>query len=166
MAVRAYVVDGWLHLAGIGTAHPSAGSGVVDIDLIAANATGADAANRAVRITGNANVGVAPVEKVGLIQWLPFDVVENLRSDTVSISVWARVPGGSGFNSLRIALVEWTADVDPDAGRAHTQLGSTHGLYGDKQIAIENLERALELDPDNEGLRLRLVGVRAFRRED
>ncbi len=106
-----YVVDGWALLMGYLATHPAGGSGVVDIDLIAANATGGDADSRAVRITGNSSVGVSPVEKVGLIQWLPFDVVESLRSGTVSLSVWCRIPS-SGFQGLRLAIVEWSGTAD------------------------------------------------------
>lgn len=106
-----YVVDGWALLMGKATSHPASGSGVVNIDLIAANATGGRADSRAVRITGNSNVGVSPVEKIGLIQWLPFDVVESLRSGSVSLSVWARIPS-SGFQELRLAIVEWSGAAD------------------------------------------------------
>ena len=138
-----YVVDGWALLMGKATAHPASGSGVVDIDLIAANATGGDADSRAVRITGNANVGVSPVEKVGLIQWLPFDVVESLRDGTVSLSVWCRIPS-SGFQGLRLALVEWSGatdvltSVDPindwgDPGVAPTVLSSRSISLADAQ---------------------------------
>ncbi len=139
-----YVVDGWALLMGDLATHPAGGSGVVDIDLIAANATGGDADSRAVRITGNSSVGVSPIEKIGLIQWLPFDVVESLRSGTVSLSVWCRIPA-SGFQNLRLAIVEWsgTADllspgVDPiqDWGAFDT-LPTVGGSYsisvGDKQ---------------------------------
>lgn len=106
-----YVVDGWALLMGKGTSHPASGSGVVDIDLIAANATGGAADSRAVRITGNSHVGVSPVEKVGLIQWLPLDVMEKLRDGTVSLGVWCRIPA-SGFQGLRLALVEWSGTAD------------------------------------------------------
>ncbi len=106
-----YVVDGWALLMGDLTTHPASGSGVVDIDLIAANATGGDADSRAVRITGNNHVTPAPLEKVGLIQWLPFDVVESLRDGVVSLSVWCRIPA-SGFQGLRLALVEWSGTAD------------------------------------------------------
>ncbi len=107
----AYVADGWALLMGDLTAHPLTTEGVVDIDLIAANATGGAADSRAIRLTGNSHVTSAPLEKIGLIQWLPFDVTESLRSGTVSLSVWCRIPA-SGFQQLRLAIVEWTGAAD------------------------------------------------------
>ncbi len=108
----AYVVDGWQLLMGKLTGHPAGGSGVVDIDLIESNASQGSSANRAVRITGNGNLGGAPTEKVGLIQWLPEDVTQKLRDSTVSLSVWARIAAGPVIQSLRLALVEWRGTAD------------------------------------------------------
>jgi len=108
----AYVADGWALLMGEGTAHPAGGSGVVDVDLIASGASLGKADAKCIRLTGNANVGIAPVEKVGLIQWLPNDVVDQLEGTVVSLSVWARRPSGTDFDQIRIGIVCWSGTAD------------------------------------------------------
>jgi len=109
----AYVADGWALLMGVGTTHPAPGSGVVNMSLINSDARFDLADPRAIRLTGNASVGVAPTEKIGLIQWLPSDATLHLRGSFVSMSVWGRSLPGSNFENLRISLVQWlgTADV-------------------------------------------------------
>lgn len=108
----AYVADGWALLMGIGAAHPAAGSGVVDVDLVLSGATVGKADTRAIRLTANANIGVAPVEKVGLIQWMPNDVVGVLAGTSVSLSAWANRPAGTTIDNVRIGLVAWSGAVD------------------------------------------------------
>ena len=108
----AYVADGWVLLQGNLAAHPAPGAGVVAVDLILSGASAAKADTRAIRLTGNANLGVAPVEKVGLIQWLPNDAIDNIEGSKVSLSVWAKRPVGTSIDNIRIGLVAWSGAVD------------------------------------------------------
>lgn len=107
-----YVVDQWVLLMGDLTGRPGAGSGVVDVSIVDALGSDGIPASTAVRLTGNSNVGVAPTEKVGLIQWLPNDAIRHLKSGTVSLSGYVRKPPGSNFENFRMAIVEWTGTAD------------------------------------------------------
>lgn len=107
-----YVVDQWVLLMGSGVTRPSAGSGVVDVSIADALGSAGIPASRAVRLTGNANVGVAPVEKVGLIQWLPNDAIRHLASGVVSLSGYVKKGALSNFENFRMAIVEWTGTAD------------------------------------------------------
>lgn len=110
----AYTLDQWVLLMGKGTAHPAPGAGVVDVKSIASGAQDGEAAPFCCRLEGNGNVGVAPVEKVGVIQWLPNDAVGNLEGGEVSLSYWARASGtpASGIQKSNIALVVWDGVAD------------------------------------------------------
>ncbi len=108
----AYVADGWVLLMGSGTSHPAAGSGVVDVNIIASGASAGSAAPTSIQLVGNSNVGVAPVEKVGLIQWLPSDACSHLADARVSLSVWARHIPTSSFDQARIGVVCWSGTAD------------------------------------------------------
>lgn len=108
----AYVADQWALLTGKLATRPGAGSGVVDIDLVDAVGTQGTPCSTSIRITGNGNLGSSPVEKVGLIQWLPNDACRHLNSGEISVSAYVKKPGGSGFDSFRIAVVQWSGTAD------------------------------------------------------
>lgn len=108
----AYTLDQWVLLMGSGTSHPAAGSGVVDVSTVDATTTTGASASTSARLTGNSNVGVAPVEKAGLIQWLPNDACRHLADSIVSVSVDIRRAGPGNFENFRLAVVEWTGTAD------------------------------------------------------
>ena len=97
-----------------------------------------------------------------------FDEASNLQEVTIdqlapALYGVAKRFFDTGNPDVGLAIVEWTAEADGNKSRAHTQMGSAHGLFGDKVTAVEHLERALELAPDDEKLRHRLAGVKAYR---
>ncbi len=108
----AYVMDQWVLLMGIGTGRPSAGNGVVDVASVDAVGSAGVPAASSVRLTGNANVGVAPVEKIGLIQWFPNDAIRHMVDGTVSLSAFVKKGAGDNFEDFRLAIVEWTGTAD------------------------------------------------------
>ncbi len=103
----AYCADQWISLQGEAGNRPAGGSGVVDMT----RASGADEAGSAIQITGNASVG-SPNERIGIWQPLEADVSHWLRGKDVSLSFWAKKSGGSAFDNLQCAIIEWTGTAD------------------------------------------------------
>ena len=98
-----------------------------------------------------------------------FELARNLREvpiERVAPALYgaARRLIDLGNFEAGLALVEWTMDVDPDGFRGHMEMGNAHSRYGDKNVAIAHYEEAQALKPDDENTKLRLDGVRAYRR--
>ena len=70
----------------------------------------------------------------------------------------------TGKTGAGLALVEWMADTDTNAGRAAEQLARAHAQFGDRDRAITYFEQALTERPGDLGLQQRLAAVRAYRR--
>jgi hypothetical protein len=109
----AYGPDQWILLMGDGGSRPAAGSGVVDLtkELIT------DSVSRyALKVAGNASVSPT-AERVALFQ--PLEAADSvvLRGKSVSLSFWAKRTGGSAFNELQCAIVEWTGSLDTLSSR-------------------------------------------------
>jgi hypothetical protein len=63
-----------------------------------------------------------------------------------------------------LAMIEWTAEIDEDEVRRGSQLGRAHLIHGEQNVATHNLERALDLAPDNESLKRILESAKTYRR--
>jgi hypothetical protein len=107
----AYVCDNFALLMGDGVTHPAAGFGVVNLERSTSVPVDDARSAYSCKITGNANVG-GTAEKFGLFQMLEHRQSVQLRKKKVSASVWARISAGSGMNSLRLSIIEWTGAAD------------------------------------------------------
>jgi len=56
-----------------------------------------------------------------------------------------------------IQIFEYNVELYPEVGNVYDSLGEAHMLNGDRELAIENYRRALELDPHNTNAREKLA---------
>ncbi|MCG8436188.1 MAG: hypothetical protein MJA83_19390, partial [Gammaproteobacteria bacterium] len=61
-------------------------------------------------------------------------------------------------------LVSWLLQDDENKMRANFEAGNTYALIGSRQQAVTHYKRALEIEPENTEVQLRLQGVEAFRK--
>lgn len=59
-----------------------------------------------------------------------------------------------------VEIAKLNVEFNPGAARAHLGLGQLYSMKGDKQAAITSIERALELEPDNQWAKRLLERVR------
>ena len=57
---------------------------------------------------------------------------------------------GAGATETAIAIFKLNVEVYPDAYNAYDSLGEGYMEAGQAELAIENYERSLELNPGNE----------------
>lgn len=90
------------------------------------------------------------------------DVIAHFDSISKRLGIDPRPPEGS-INTLGYVLLYQIVDVDnavemfelnvlnyPDSWNVYDSLGEAYMVRGDKELAIENYERSVELNPDNE----------------
>jgi hypothetical protein len=106
----AYTTDQWVLLMGDGITRPAGGAGVVDLTRDISDLPDG-ISGYACKITGNASVA-SPAEKVGIFQLLTRESSLRLRNKNASLSFWAKTPGGSTFNKLQCAIIEWQGTAD------------------------------------------------------
>ena len=60
-----------------------------------------------------------------------------------------------------IEIFEYNVELYPEVGNVYDSLGEAYMLNGDRDLAIENYRRALELEPDNANAREKLAELGA-----
>ena len=55
-----------------------------------------------------------------------------------------------------VEIFEYNVELYPDVANTYDSLGEAFLLNGDRELAIENYRRALELEPDNDNAREKL----------
>ena len=68
-----------------------------------------------------------------------------------------------GRSEAGLAMMDWTADIDTDEARSSLKRGRAHMIYGDRSKAIEALERAAALSPENEKVGHMLEAAKTYR---
>jgi cytochrome c-type biogenesis protein CcmH/NrfG len=65
------------------------------------------------------------------------------------------------MNQAAIAVLELNTQVYPEIANTYDSLGEAYMTNGDKELAIENFEKALSLDPDMDSAKDALKALRS-----
>jgi len=85
-----------------------------------------------------------------------YAAMPGLKFEDEALSSWSDELLAENHFSEAIALLKLNARVNPESADSYFNLGEAYQKSGQKQLALESYQKALEKDPDNEEIKQKL----------